>query len=152
MDPIDIQFANFSGAFQVLENIGLIFLLAIIGETVWDIATGGRTQFGETIANFAIAIVGSLLERTVFGLIFVVVLFLVSDFAFFEIPHQWWSWGLSVIVADFTYYWMHRWEHKIRILWAIHSVHHSSPEFNLTTALRLAWFERLVPTRRAKNG
>ena len=46
--------------------------------------------------------------------------------------------------ADFTYYWMHRWEHEIRILWAHHSVHHSSPEFNLTTALRLAWIEGLI--------
>ena len=26
---------------------------------------------------------------------------------------------------------MHRWEHEVRILWAYHSVHHSSSEFDL---------------------
>lgn len=51
---------------------------------------------------------------------------------------------MALLAADLTYYWMHRFEHEVRILWAYHSVHHSSPEFNLTTALRLAWIEGLV--------
>lgn len=54
------------------------------------------------------------------------------------------SWILAFILADFTYYWMHRIEHEHSILWAFHSVHHSSESYNLTTALRLSWFEDII--------
>lgn len=144
MESIEPQFASFSGTFQYLETIGFIFLLAIVCESVWDVGTGERKRLGETAANFTIAIVNALLERTAYGLAFIVGLILAAPFALIEIPHAWWSWGLAVIAADLTYYWMHRLEHEVRILWAHHSVHHSSPEFNLTTALRLAWIEGLI--------
>lgn len=144
MDPIETEFAAYSNTFQVLEIIGLIFLVAIISETVWDTLTGDRKRFGETFANFAIAVGNALLERTAYGLVFVVGLILALPLAMFEMPATWWSWALALLMADFTYYWMHRWEHEVRILWAHHSVHHSSPEYNLTTALRLAWVEALI--------
>ncbi|KAG1668229.1 C-5 sterol desaturase [Nymphon striatum] len=144
MDSIEAQFAEFSGVLNILEIVALIFLLAITSETIWDIVFGKRKKWGETFANFAIAIVAAVLERTAYGAVFVVGLVIASLFAFAEIPHMWWSWVLAILLADFTYYWMHRWEHEVRILWAYHSVHHSSPEFNLTTALRLAWIEGLI--------
>ena len=138
MESIESQFTAFSGTFQHLETVGFIFLLAIVCESLWDVGTGERKRLGETAANFGISIVNALLERTAYGLAFIIGLVLATPFALFDIPHTWWSWGLAVIAADLTYYWMHRWEHEVRILWAHHSVHHSSPEFNLTTALRLA--------------
>ncbi|MEP4805897.1 MAG: sterol desaturase family protein [Hyphomicrobiales bacterium] len=144
MDFIETEFGAYSDTFQVLEIIGLIFLVAIISETVWDTLTGDRKRFGETFANFAIAVGNALLERTAYGLVFVVGLILALPLAMFDMPATWWSWVLALLMADFTYYWMHRWEHEVRILWAHHSVHHSSPEYNLTTALRLAWVEALV--------
>ena len=144
MDSIESAFAQYTTLFGVLEIISLVCLLAIVSETVWDIFTGERKKYGETFANYAILIGNVLLERTAFGLAFIVGLVLVSPFAFFQIEHSWWSWPLAVLVADFTYYWMHRFEHEIRIFWAHHSVHHSSPEFNLTTSLRLAWIEGAV--------
>ena len=143
-EHLESQFNAFSQAFDVLEIVGLVFLLAIVSETVWDVVTGQRKKFGETAANFLIAIGNALLERTAYGLVFVVGLFLASLVAPFQLPPTWWSWVLAILAADFTYYWMHRFEHEVRILWAYHSVHHSSPEFNLTTALRLAWIEGLI--------
>lgn len=38
---------------------------------------------------------------------------------------------------------MHRIEHERRILWAGHSVHHSSEDYNLTVGYRLAWVSSL---------
>ena len=40
---------------------------------------------------------------------------------------------------DFSYYWHHRFEHEVRILWACHVNHHSSRYYNLSTALRQPW-------------
>jgi alkylglycerol monooxygenase len=45
-------------------------------------------------------------------------------------------WVLALLLYDFCYYWLHRAGHEINLLWAVHSVHHSSEHYNLSTALR----------------
>lgn len=40
---------------------------------------------------------------------------------------------------EFLYYWQHRAAHRVRWLWATHSVHHSATKLNLTAAIRLGW-------------
>lgn len=42
----------------------------------------------------------------------------------------------AVLAWDFVYYWNHRFSHESRWLWAVHSIHHSSERYNLSTALR----------------
>lgn len=54
-------------------------------------------------------------------------------------PSNWWVWVLGLVVTDFCYYWAHRADHRVRLLWTAHSVHHSSQHFNLSTAVRLPW-------------
>jgi len=54
--------------------------------------------------------------------------------------YAWYVWLLCQLADDFTYYWFHRANHEIRILWAAHIVHHSSDNFNLGTAVRNGWF------------
>jgi alkylglycerol monooxygenase len=45
------------------------------------------------------------------------------------------------IVGEFASYWIHRCEHRVRVLWASHQVHHSSEDFSFTTAVRMPWTE-----------
>ena len=45
-------------------------------------------------------------------------------------------WLGALLAYDFCYYWLHRLGHEVNILWAAHVVHHSSEEYNLSTALR----------------
>ncbi len=47
-----------------------------------------------------------------------------------------WVWLLAFIFYDFCYYWNHRLGHERNVLWAAHSVHHQSEDYNLSTALR----------------
>ena len=49
-------------------------------------------------------------------------------------------WISCQLLDDFSYYWFHRQNHKVRFLWAAHVVHHSSDKFNLGTAVRNGWF------------
>ena len=144
MDPIETEFQVFAGTFEVLGLISVAFFILIVLEAIWDFFSGNRNRLGETLANFAIAVGNQLLERTLFGLVFILGLFVIEGFAAFSMPFTWWSWVLAILVADFSYYWMHRIEHEVRFFWAYHSVHHSSPEFNLSTGLRLAWIEGLI--------
>ena len=49
---------------------------------------------------------------------------------------------LGIFVGrDFAYYWTHRAEHRVRVLWASHMVHHSMERFTFTSAVRLPWME-----------
>jgi sterol desaturase/sphingolipid hydroxylase (fatty acid hydroxylase superfamily) len=50
---------------------------------------------------------------------------------------------LLIVGQDFCYYWMHRADHRVRFMWATHSVHHSPEELNLSAAYRLGWTARL---------
>ncbi|MFY0728422.1 sterol desaturase family protein [Pseudomonas sp. NFX15] len=47
-----------------------------------------------------------------------------------------WTWVLAFVFYDLCYYWLHRLGHERNILWAAHSVHHQSEDYNLSTALR----------------
>ena len=64
-------------------------------------------------------------------------------------PRHWWVWVACLIATDFCYYWAHRADHRVRLLWTAHSVHHSSRFFNLSTNLRLPWFHPVSYTLRS---
>ncbi len=49
-----------------------------------------------------------------------VILYIVSNFVPWEIDMNIVTWIMSFILADVTYYWMHRIEHEHSILWALH--------------------------------
>lgn len=52
---------------------------------------------------------------------------------------------LTLIAVDFLYYWDHRCAHENRTYWALaHSVHHSSPHFDQTTALRVSFVDGFI--------
>ncbi|WP_420334105.1 sterol desaturase family protein [Roseibium sp.] len=142
-DNLEIRLSAMDPVFAVIEITGLVFLLLLVSETAWDVFSGYRKSLRETGANIFISIVNTILERLAFGAVFVVAIFAAETLAVASIPLSWWSWLLAVLAADLTYYWMHRCEHRVRLLWTYHSVHHSSPEFNFSTALRLAWIEAL---------
>ena len=120
------------------ETFGLIFFVLILIEALVEIL-GHKRPKEERLANLSIFIIGQLLEKTIIGLLFVYALFFVKTIIPYTIPSTWWSWILALLLADFTFYWLHRWEHERRWLWAFHSVHHSSHEFNFSTAIRLSW-------------
>ncbi|MFZ5958799.1 sterol desaturase family protein [Pseudomonas knackmussii] len=71
------------------------------------------------------------------GLGLVTYLFAWQHLALFELSvHSAWVWVFAFVFYDFCYYWNHRLGHERSILWAAHSVHHQSEEYNLSTALR----------------
>lgn len=46
------------------------------------------------------------------------------------------AWLVAFIVYDFCFYATHRAGHEVRLLWCFHSVHHTTEEMLLTTAIR----------------
>ncbi len=58
------------------------------------------------------------------------------------VGRQWWAWVVLFFLDDLIYYWFHRSNHEVRLLWAGHVAHHSSQKLNLGTALRQGVMER----------
>ncbi len=52
-------------------------------------------------------------------------------------------WVALLILEDFLYYWLHRFDHEIRLFWAVHVTHHSSQKFNFTVGFRSSVFQPL---------
>lgn len=125
-------------AYFFLFNLGLVII-----EVLLDLFTSKERRWKDTAANFSIFLFTQLLEKTFYGAVGILCLMPFHFLTPFEIPINTWTWIIAFFVADFTYYWMHRLEHEHRILWASHSVHHSSEDYNLTVAMRLSIVESL---------
>lgn len=52
-------------------------------------------------------------------------------------------WIMLLVFEDFLYYWLHRFDHEIRLFWAVHVTHHSSDQLNLTVGFRSSVFQPL---------
>jgi len=53
------------------------------------------------------------------------------------------AWLGLYLLVELAYYWHHRLTHRVRWFWATHSVHHSSNQLMLASAIRLGWTGRL---------
>jgi len=126
-------------AYFFIFNISLIFI-----ETLIDLVTSKKRRWKDTGANFLIFIINQLLEKTVVGSVGVICLMPFHWLTPFSIPMNLLTWVLAFFAADLTYYWMHRVEHEKRFLWALHSVHHSSKDYNLSVSFRLSIIEGLI--------
>ncbi|NRB51373.1 MAG: sterol desaturase family protein [Saprospiraceae bacterium] len=121
-----------------------VFNLSLTGiELLLDLFTAKERRWSDTGANVVIFVINQLLEKTLYGAVGIIGLTLFHHLTPFSIPMNIWTWILAFFAADFTYYWMHRLEHEHRILWASHSVHHSSEDYNLTVSMRLSIIESL---------
>lgn len=48
---------------------------------------------------------------------------------------------LAFLLMDLTFYWWHRANHRIPLLWRFHNVHHIDPDLDVTTAFRFHFGE-----------
>jgi sterol desaturase/sphingolipid hydroxylase (fatty acid hydroxylase superfamily) len=125
-----------------------LFLASLAGEPRLLAAArrAGRTVIGyerrDTYASLAMGI-GSLFFVTVINLGIYELALLLWPHRISDLGHgllgQAVQWTVAMVGWDFSFYWHHRAEHRIRLLWACHVNHHSSRYFNLSTALRQPW-------------
>lgn len=129
---------------QFITYATLFNLSITLVEWLSDLKSTNR-NFKEDFLSFKIGVGYLFLESTLLKTLPYIPLFMIAE----HIPWSWhepiWTnWAISIVLADFTYYWMHRFEHLIPLFWAHHTTHHNSEEFNLITGYRLSWIEPLV--------
>lgn len=94
---------------------------------------------GETAASLAVAFGNRIITMATVGLLVPPLLFL-YEHRLLDIPLDT-AWAVAALFlgVELSYYLHHLAMHKVRWLWATHSVHHSPTMLNLSAAVRLGW-------------
>ncbi|MBX2871699.1 MAG: sterol desaturase family protein [Saprospiraceae bacterium] len=122
-----------------------IFVLAILIEVYLARQEQKQLYQGkDTLVSLSMLVFAVIIEFFPKLIAFVAFVFLHEISPLVEVvQRQWWAWTLLFFLDDFSYYWFHRLNHEVRLLWAGHVVHHSSEYLNFGTALRQGVGERL---------
>lgn len=62
----------------------------------------------------------------------------------FDNIHPLWLWIFTILAWDLGFYWLHRFHHQLRLLWAVHVVHHQGEHYNLSLGVRNSWYSALT--------
>jgi sterol desaturase/sphingolipid hydroxylase (fatty acid hydroxylase superfamily) len=59
---------------------------------------------------------------------------------------EWAEFGAGFLLMDLTFYWWHRANHEVVLLWRFHNVHHIDPDLDVSTSFRFHLVEVLYST------
>ena len=96
----------------------------------------------DTLANIYLMLLNGGIDLA-FRIIYMAVLVYFFNHKIYSISNAYIYWFTLVIVEDFLYYWLHRFDHEIRFFWATHITHHSSQKMNFTVGFRSSVFQPL---------
>jgi len=118
---------------------GPVFFAVMFAERAWLIHHGRPQayQLNESLANIGTGLIYKLVDAVL--LIFVasaIYLVVQQQGLQWQSDWPWLNFLLLMVLVDFSFYWVHRFMHKVRYGWTGHWVHHSSERFNFSTALR----------------
>lgn len=122
-----------------------LFAITFLGAAIWEsvrpwsrLSTPAERRWG----NHGIILVAcTVISVTLLRISPVVAAVLVAGNKFGVLNKAWAPFvvrcGIAILVLDFVKYAMHRAYHAVPWLWRVHQVHHSDPEFDVSTGLRV---------------
>ena len=116
--------------------------LLIVAEMILVQVRGRDYPWKDTAVSASIAVGHAMAQALTSGLIIGVIASAVYRWRLFTIPitnQNWWIVAALFLVSDFAFYWEHRCSHRVRFMWASHSVHHTIERMVVPAAFRLAW-------------
>ncbi|MBC9252551.1 hypothetical protein A9179_19980 [Pseudomonas alcaligenes] len=120
-----------------------LYILLILLELAYERWSGRHTyRLADATTSINTAVLRVLLEGPLRLLLIIPYAWLYEHARLLELDAQSpWVWLLGFIGVDFCFYWAHRSLHHFNLLWGAHQPHHSSEDFNLSTALRKGAFQ-----------
>ena len=129
----------------VVVAVGTVAALLFLAERAWPLrrpraALLARLGVNVLVAAIALAVAGTVVRPLVLR-----VLGLAA-----ETPFGLLGWltlpplveaVLAFLLLDLSFYWWHRANHRVPLLWRFHNVHHFDPDLDLSTALRFHFVE-----------
>ncbi|MCW3480740.1 sterol desaturase family protein [Neisseriaceae bacterium JH1-16] len=122
----------------ILLALAPVFVGCIAWEMVWWHRRGDDTvyRWRDTLCNTGLALLHQGADKLAWLFVIPIYAWVYNHWRIHSFDSSWTSLVALFLVQDFLYYWFHRMSHRVRWLWAAHSVHHSSEHMNLSTAFR----------------
>jgi len=143
VDPAETSFPDMASLPTPYLVQAMPYFFTMIGlEWVVLLLKGETFRVTDGMFSFVHGLIMNIMEAFVSSMLFTPYLYIYHNYCIYPLP---WdstvTWVLAAVGIDFFYYWVHRAHHEINLLWAAHQVHHSSEDYNLTTALRQSAFQ-----------
>ena len=119
-----------------------IFAFTILAEALVIQARHGSYSWKNTGVSTLVAVGRLISQAALHGVIIGIIAAGVYAVRLTTIPvsfHNWPSVVALFLLTDLAFYVDHRCSHRIRLMWASHSVHHSTDRMVTSAAFRLAW-------------
>ncbi|XP_059510504.1 alkylglycerol monooxygenase isoform X3 [Stegostoma tigrinum] len=139
LTPSETTFREVDQVYDYVQQATPYFVGLMIIELVVTWFQKGKTVFriNDALTSISAGILSRTPELLGRGIELTGYIYIWRNFRLFELPwNSAWTWWLALLGVDFAYYWLHRMSHEVNMLWAAHQVHHSSEDYNLSTALR----------------
>ncbi len=104
-----------------------------------------KNILGDTVTNFITLGMFMGINILLAGIYISAFYFFYEYVSITQLPINAWTIIACIILADIAYYWEHRAMHRLGIGWATHTVHHSSPYFNISVAYRFGPLDGIIP-------
>jgi sterol desaturase/sphingolipid hydroxylase (fatty acid hydroxylase superfamily) len=129
---------------QILLLVSTPVYMLIIGFELLLSNYQHRKLYGwkDTAVNVYLMLLNAALDLLFRG-IYVVILDYFYRHHMLSFSHVVVYWVMLLLLEDFLYYWLHRFDHEVRLFWAVHVTHHSSENFNFTVGFRSSVFQPL---------
>ncbi len=122
----------------------------LLGERALAAFRGARYDDRDALCSIGLNLMNSVLGIVLGGLLPLALYVVVYEQGrLFTIDSLWLALPLAFLIHELAYYAEHRMSHRIGLLWAFHAIHHSSNEFNHTTAAAPSY--RCVAMERASK-
>lgn len=99
-------------------------------------------SWNDTAANIYLMLLNSGID-VLFRAVYIMVLDYFYRHQLLSLANAVAYWFILVLAEDFLYYWLHRFDHEVRLFWAVHVTHHSSEQMNFTVGFRSSVFQPL---------
>ena len=145
-----MHFADSIVALLIESGLIITLLSGLIGLTLEALWPARPMSFRPRLLDLWFAVFGKVIAFAASPLVIAGSSLLLSRLGIGLIPlaNAGWALAFSALLYLLTYdlirYWVHRLEHAVPALWAMHSFHHSATEMNTFTTDRVYWLSEVV--------
>lgn len=131
------QAIAFMGGPAALWILAGVYFGSVLLERLWALRHNPGYDNRDALCSIGMNLIGNGFGL-VLGLLVPLVLYVYvfETFRLVDTLPLWLAIPLAFLINELAYYWEHRLAHRVGVLWAVHAIHHSSNEFNHTTAAR----------------
>ena len=134
---------------MIASMVAVVIVLVVVVERKWALATPPAAEYATDIKLSCMSVVLNWLFGPVTGASAAMLVNL-SGGGLIELRADGWWFPVSlaaiILTIEFVAYWVHRAQHAVPALWAMHSLHHSAEALTIVTGIRHFWLEGVIQT------